>query len=251
VIRPRTERSALDRGPPLRYRVRMRPAGFALPLSLLATACSSASAGASRDAGADAHRDAAHDGPTEAAVPPCAPAPTLAVTVPPYGEVRQILNACTSAQIASFITACIPGDTTDCTNWLDESANYACKGCLVQQGGSGSEVTSLGGVLLLVDGDSTYFVGGNKPGCEELANSATGGACATVLEPLLQCNFAACLACNPPQVPGCSAVADADGGACSTYVAGTSACQGADAGFATGPCGTDVQAINVICGTGS
>jgi hypothetical protein len=102
-------------------------------------------------------------------------------------------------------------------------------------------------------------VSGNVPGCIALEDAMGGPACATALEPLMQCIAVACGTCSDQtSFSNCEHAARANGGACgSLSAAAHSPCatylDGSGAGVSKCGYGTSNEledVINVICGQG-
>jgi hypothetical protein len=172
--------------------------------------------------------------------------------VPPYTTVVQQLGACSAIQISGFITACeaSPQTPTACNNWQDDAANAACDICLFDSPVDAA-MAGYGGAML-IDAAGTEFLSGNSPGCIALKDTANGPACATNLEPLIQCEDFACDSCAT-QTDFDTCLGAVQTGACSTYFkAEQSSCATdlADGGVYLADCANDSAIINVICGTG-
>ncbi len=116
---------------------------------------------------------------------PCLVATSVPMSqVPGYVSVHQQLNACSSTQLTTFVSACVattamPGP---CNTFQTDTANKGCMGCLFP-GTPGSPTENSGGML--VDSTGTIIVAVNTPGCIALANPANGPACASAIEPPL------------------------------------------------------------------
>ena len=188
---------------------------------------------------------------------PCLPATSLpASEVPAYATVVQDVTACTSTQIAAFLAGCIGATSTAsaCAGFQTASANVGCMACLIP-GTDGGPLSNTGGVLL--DSTGSFMVGVNTPGCIALADPSAGPACAAVLEPLFQCELAACSSpdCRTADAgtyEGCLKTTLTDAGACQTQLAATTACDHEydDGGAAVTACATSTQVLQRICGTG-
>jgi hypothetical protein len=163
--------------------------------------------------------------------------------IPAYVPPAQVA-ACSNAQINGFL-ACAAGGT--CTTWAGDPANAACVGCLVP-------ATNNSGALLLDSNNKVFTL--NLGGCIALADPTNGPACGAALDPLLQCEHAACdsaacQAATTTDVQACESTAQM--GACS---AGLAAAQGVcgtdfvDGGVATTTCSTAAGIIAEICGNG-
>lgn len=175
----------------------------------------------------------------------------------PYVPPRQVLGACSSAQIsgagaASFVDSCLPSGAASaaCMAWQTDGANQTCRECLFGVDDAG--VWTRGGGLLL-DSQDTGFIGGNIAGCIALADPVDGPACAAALCPVIECETIACnIASCPDSIPYENCLSAAQHGACVTQVGDGGACAAdyAEGGVGRTICTTAAAAINAICGTG-
>lgn len=186
---------------------------------------------------------------------PCLVATSVpASQVPGYATVNQQLDACSSTQIGGFVSNCASSGATPgaCTAFQTASANTGCVACLFPGNHGGTQNT--GGVLL--DATGTIIVGVNTPGCIALADPTNGPACAAALEPLFQCEVAACGSADCRTATAsvyqtCETMSES--GACaSEYAASTAKCtrEYTDAGAAITACATTAQVLDRICGSG-
>lgn len=193
-------------------------------------------------------------GPGADAAACMAPSSLPNTNFPPYVTVSSMPNACTSMQIQGFISACVQMGATGngCGSWAN--SNAACAGCIAQSGDAGPNESG----AILFDG-SGRPISGNVPGCIALADTANGPACATQLEPLMQCVAAACGTCSDQtSFSSCEKAARASGGVCGNFSSvAEMPCAGdmAANGVAANKCGYGTQSeladvINVICGAG-
>jgi hypothetical protein len=184
---------------------------------------------------------------------PCLVATSVS-SVPGYVPVKQQLNACSSAQLGTFESSCLTAATAGaCNSFQTDAANKGCMGCLFP-GSPGSPTQNSGGML--VDSTGTVIVAVNTPGCIALVDPGNGAACATALEPLFQCEVAACGSADcrtatPSIFQSCETTSEK--GACDTqYTASQTSCMAdyGDGGAALTACATTAQVLNRICGTG-
>jgi hypothetical protein len=190
---------------------------------------------------------------------PCLPATSLPPSqVPAYAPVVPDVGACTSAQIDAFLAACIGATSTTaaCTAFqiATDAGPATCVPCLVRTADAGPPPNN-GGVLL--DSTGSFMVGVNTPGCIALADPTHGPACAAALEPLFQCELAACSSADcrvadAGAYEGCLQSTLADAGACQGELQATAACdtEYADGGAAVTTCATAADVLERICGTG-
>jgi hypothetical protein len=155
-------------------------------------------------------------------------------------------SACSMAQINGFLMACTgtTGSQAACSTFTGGAANMACVGCLIP-------MTANTGALL-VDSTNVPFAL-NAGGCVALADPSNGPACAMALDPLFQCEHAACnsMACQGTDTTTCQNSADT--GACATQLMAANTACGADfsdGGAGTTTCGTSLGVITEICGNG-
>jgi hypothetical protein len=159
-------------------------------------------------------------------------------------------GACTSSDIAGFITACdaAVSTNTSCNAWFN-SASPTCLSCL---GSTDAGISRTGGLDSDYQGD---FLGANLAGCVSIVDG--NSKCASAYEEAVQCLAAAgCLTCNDQtSANACQTTIFATGGACHSYILPyESACSAdmADGGsFSGGPCSDDTAILSVICGNGS
>lgn len=159
-------------------------------------------------------------------------------------------GACTSSDIAGFITACDspPATMAACNMWF-QSASPTCLTCL---GATDAGISRTGGLDTDYQGN---FIGANLAGCVAIEDGNT--TCASAYEDALQCFEAAgCGSCNTStQAQQCETTIFANGGACHGYIAPyQSACMAdlvPDGGTFYGSCGDDTAVLSVICGNGS
>lgn len=183
----------------------------------------------------------------------CMPPSNLPNTnFPPYAAVMSMTAACDSMQISGFVSSCVASGATSsgCGSWAN--SNPTCAGCIVQ--GTDAGVTETGAILFDANGKP---VSGNVPGCVALTDPANGPACATQLEPLMQCVAAACGTCTDQTTfSSCEHVARGSGGVCASLSsAAAMPCAGdmGSNGVGVTKCGygttNELQdVINVICG---
>jgi hypothetical protein len=174
----------------------------------------------------------------------------------PYVPPRQVLGACSSAQIsgagsASFVDSCLPSGAASaaCVAWQSDGANQTCRQCLFGVDDAGA--WTRGGGLLL-DSQDTGFIGGNIAGCIALADPVDGPACADALCPVIECETIACnIASCSDSVLYENCLSGAQRGACVTQVGDGGACAAdyAEGGVGRTICTTAAAAINAICGT--
>ena len=177
-----------------------------------------------------------------------------AADVPAYAAVVAQKDACSAAQISSFLTSCT-GSTASgpaCNSFQIDTSNGACMACLFPSTDAGASMNT-GGVLLNYAGDQ--MVGVNTPGCIALADPTNGPACAAGLEPLFQCETQACGSgdCRTATTSIYEAcLTSTETGACASQYAAASSCASeyADGGAAVGACATQTQVLNVMCGAG-
>jgi hypothetical protein len=177
-----------------------------------------------------------------------------AAQIPAYVKVVPQLNACSAAQISSFVSSCT-GSTASpsaCNGFQTSTSNTACMACLFPSTDGGASMNT-GGVLL--DYTGTLIVGANTPGCIALADPTNGPACAAGLEPLFQCETQACGSadCRTSTTSVYQAcLTGTEMAACSSQYAASSPCtpEYEDGGAALGTCASDTTVINEICGTG-
>jgi hypothetical protein len=110
----------------------------------------------------------------------------------PWGQ-----GVCTSAQVTSFVTACLQSSSTQatCSAYLNEMANQACKGCMISQVGQGS---SYGPLLLFPDPKNPMnaIIVLNLGGCEAHYDMMTAaGSCGNKEEDGLACGTVDCSQC--------------------------------------------------------
>jgi hypothetical protein len=197
-------------------------------------------------------------------------APAPACFAPPTGYTAltaaitptQALNACTSADISAFITACISATSpTPCDDWqtaniagvADGSAGTACGNCIFPADSMG-DVTNAGPTYIL---PSSNKFAANYAGCVQVLDSTNGAACGLAYDNWTDCDDYACGACADSDFGGCQSYVDGTGQACATAYMSTQACtsDAADGG-AFNTCQTGVAAtdfttiINLFCGTG-
>jgi hypothetical protein len=157
-------------------------------------------------------------------------------------------SACSMAQINGFLAACANGSPAACNTWIMDAANVTCIGCL-------DPAATNTGALLFDSNDQVFSL--NIGGCIALADPTNGPACAAALDPLLQCqhaacNSAACQAASTTDVQACDTAAQM--GACSSGLAAVQGVCGpdlGDGGVATTTCATAAGVIAEICGNGS
>jgi hypothetical protein len=171
--------------------------------------------------------------------------------LPPYVTVQQQLNACSSMQISSFISACVPpsgGSPSTCKTWVQ--ANTKCASCITPTNDAGMGQNT-GAMLFDTNGNLVEY---NFGGCIALIDPTSSGvACAQALDADLRCADFACASCtDQTSTDKCQSMAT-NGGACSSYHnAYHTACKTdlrADGG-GSAKCGIGSQTLNVICGTG-
>jgi hypothetical protein len=225
----------------------------ALPMAAYGSGCSSSSStGTSGDAGSSSgfgDGGGADDGGADGGA--CSPVPVS--NAPPYAAVKQMLNACSSAQISAFLAACAPAtgyeppslwppSTADCNAWQTDSTNKTCLGCL-----AGNPPNT--GALLL--NSSNQIIDENLPGCIALKDTTNGPACAMVLEPDLQCAHASCASCgDQTSFDTCRQATLGSGGPCNSEANSVKKSLCYKVGPATMSCASTQQVINVICGAG-
>jgi hypothetical protein len=213
---------------------------------------SSGSGGSGSGSGSSSNSSGAGAGGDGGVCMPAANVPSS--SLPPYVAVAPMANSCTSMQISGFLSACVAQGATanNCSMWA--SANSACAGCIVQ--GTDAGATETGAIIFGAMGSP---VSGNVPGCIALADPNGGPACATQLEPLMQCIAVACPNCgDQTSFANCEKAARASGGVCgSLSSAAQSPCATylGSSGVGVTKCGYGtsnelVDVINVICGTG-
>jgi hypothetical protein len=174
--------------------------------------------------------------------------------VPGYVPVNQRLNACSSTQLTTFVSSCVATTAAPdaCNNFQTDTANQACMGCLFPGSHGGTENT--GGMLL--DSTGTIIVAVNTPGCIALADPGGGPACASALEPLFQCEVAACGSADCRTATASvyqSCETTSEMGACATqYMASQTSCTAEylDGGAAVTACATTALVLDRICGSG-
>ncbi len=187
---------------------------------------------------------------------PCLVATSVPMSqVPGYVQVNQQLNACSSTQLTTFVSSCVTTNASPdaCNNFQTNASNKGCMGCLFP-GTPGSSTENTGGML--VDSTGTIIVAVNTPGCIALADPANGAACANALEPLFQCEVAACGSADcrtamPSVYQSCETTSEK--GACATYdMASQTSCTSeyTDGGAAVTACATTAQVLDRICGSG-
>jgi hypothetical protein len=188
-----------------------------------------------------------------AACAPIANVPTSDVL--PYTPVRQALGSCLQTQISAFITACASSTASqqDCMTWQNAANNDVCQACIVPtMDGTG---VSYGGVIF--NAQNSFFTY-NLPGCLAIVDPTNGPKCAAELEPQIQCQSAACSACQVSTAASCDSAVLAPGQACAAYT--TPDCTtdmlpdgGTFDNECSGPSGTAATqaVINVICGDGT
>jgi hypothetical protein len=155
-------------------------------------------------------------------------------------------SACSMAQVTGFLMACTgtTGSQSACSTFTGTAANMTCVGCLIP--------TAKNTGALLDDSTGAPW-GLNAGGCVALADPSNGPGCAMALDPLFQCEHAACnsTACQGTDTTACQNAADM--GACSTQLmAANTACAAdfSDGGAGTTTCGTAAGVITEICGNG-
>jgi hypothetical protein len=186
----------------------------------------------------------------------CAPITNVPSSdVLPYTPVKQALGSCLQAQISGFITACASAtaSTQSCNTWQNAANNMVCQECILpSMDGMG---VNYGGALF--NAQNSFFTY-NLPGCVALVDPTNGPNCAAELEPQIQCENAACSACQVGTARSCFDTVLATGGACAAYQ--TPDCTSdvlPDGGTfdneCSGPSGTAATqaVINVICGNGT
>jgi hypothetical protein len=188
----------------------------------------------------------------------CVPADVPNGNVPPYVAVVGMAKSCDMTQISGFISSCVTSGATSngCEQWAN--ANSTCAACIVQGTDAGPAETG----AILFDTNSSGMespASANVPGCIAIADPTNGPACATQLEPLMQCVALACPMCaDQTSFSNCEKAARASNGTCGGYSSmADSPCSAdmASSGVAVTQCGygTDnelVDVINVICGSG-
>lgn len=196
------------------------------------------------------------DGCEDAAEPSCtAVAASVApCEVPHYQPVAQAIGACSSTDIADYISACdSPGATSSaCQNWFAGAAT-SCQDCLVgpAQGSDAEAPSGQGAIWLDYQGQN---IGANVPGCLDKMGMSS---CATAYQNLIECVFAAgCGTCtDDSSETACQRTVVGSGGACASYSAPAQTACGADLAdgglLSSGPCSTDERVLSVICGNGS
>lgn len=187
---------------------------------------------------------------------PCLVATSVPMSqAPGYVSVHQQLNACSSTQLTTFVSACVATTAMPdaCNTFQTDTANKGCMGCLFP-GTPGSATENSGGML--VDSTGTIIVAVNTPGCIALADPANGPACASAIEPLFQCEVAACGSADCRTATASifqSCETTSEKGACDTYyMASQTSCTAdyGDGGAAVTACATTAQVLDRICGTG-
>jgi hypothetical protein len=187
---------------------------------------------------------------------PCIVATSVpASQVPGYSTVDPQVNACSSAQLSMFVSYCFSASATGsaCAGFQTDSSNTGCMSCLFP-GSHGGPPVNTGGVLL--DSTGTVIVGVNTPGCVALADPTSGPACAAALEPLFQCEVAACGSADCRNASADTYQAcetSGEKGACmSQYSASQTACVAdySDGGAALTACASPAQVLDRICGSG-
>jgi hypothetical protein len=161
-----------------------------------------------------------------------------------------MIGSCLQGQINGFIQNCAStqATTANCNTWSNDPNNASCVACILPNG------TDSNGVLVNAQGG---FFTSNVPGCIALVDPTHGPKCAQELEPLLQCQYAACANC-PLGSHGCFATAAAPGGPCAQYtIPDCGSDYFTDGGTFNNQCsgstadnGTEAV-LNVICGTGT
>jgi len=190
---------------------------------------------------------------------PCQPRATVnPQDLLPYATVQQRVNACTGTQISGFLVACGTDPTSsNCVTFRNDAANATCMSCMLGINDAGTP-TNTGGMLISASGVPFTT---NTPGCIALLDQGTGSACAQVLEPLLQCDIAACgnTGCaSTADFLKCTDVSHSGSGACAQAFASSAPCAAdfQDGGVALTKCngGPDLSSpqldLNAICGTG-
>jgi hypothetical protein len=168
--------------------------------------------------------------------------------IPAYAAPARAL-ACSIAQINAFVLHCTSasGSTTACNSWETNTANSACFTCIAQGPRNSGAV--------LFDSTGAPFEL-NLGGCVALADPTNGPACGMAVDPLLQCeyaacNSAACLQATASVVDDC--ITASDQGACASLLtAANSACviDFGDGGVGNTTCATSAGVIAEICGNG-
>ena len=184
---------------------------------------------------------------------PCIVATSVS-QVPGYVTVKEQLGACSSAQLGTFESSCLTAATAGaCSMFQTDTANKGCMGCLFP-GAQGGSTVNTGGML--VDSTGTIIVAVNTPGCIALADPGGGPACASALEPLFQCEVAACGSADCRTASASifqSCETTSEKGACDTqYMASQTACTAeySDGGAAVTACATTAQVLDWIRGLG-
>jgi hypothetical protein len=165
--------------------------------------------------------------------------------------VVQMKGACTSSDIAGFITACDSPNSTapGCNSWF-QGASPTCLSCF---GVTDAGISRTGGLDTDYQGN---LIGANYAGCLAIEDGNT--ACASAYENASECLVAAgCFTCinEQQQFSMCVQTAIiAPSGACHGYIGPyQSACMAdlANGGALNGPCSDDTTVLSVICGNGS
>jgi hypothetical protein len=153
--------------------------------------------------------------------------------------------------MSDFITDCDSStqSATACNSFQSDTANAACVTCIfdINDAGAAGE-----GGAFLINAAGNAFIGSNYPGCIALEDTTNGVACATDLEPLVQCQSFACGTCTT-QTDYDNCITAVNAGACMSYltpVQTACATDFADGGVLDTKCDTDQEVLNVICGTG-
>gem|GEM_PF-4496969 len=145
------------------------------------------------DASADAARDGAADGSfgvdDAGTCPPRTPAQPVTTKPPRPFEA----GACTTAQVAGYVSECVNADGNKCTAY--KQANPTCAACVE----STSADATWGPIVFY---ENRRFYDYNYGGCiANVTDDAAENGCGAAQTRYLECRHAACVACLPSTLP--------------------------------------------------